>query len=140
MRICLPRLPTAAMRRFRSLRSNADRDVPEAILLRLSSVARIRRPTITRRSARTTCSTSGSSGIGERHFRFSISDLRLPIGLYLFSQLQSEVLTNQLLISPIGNRKSRHSLTSQFFSSCEESIHFFPGARFRVNPPHGLGS
>src|SRR5229473_200946 len=35
---------------------------------------------------------------------FSISDLRLPIGLFLFGQLQSKVLTNQLL--KIGNRQS----------------------------------
>src|SRR5258705_13261885 len=115
MRIYLPRLPTAATRRFRSLRSNADRDVPEAILLRLSSVARIRRPTITGRSARTTCSTSGSSGI--RGKTFLISDLRLPIGLLLVSQFQSEAHESTLKIgnrqSAIGNRKSLDSAKQQ---------------------------
>ena len=45
----LPRLPTPVIRALRSWRANAGREMPGAILLRLSSAARMRRPVDNRR-------------------------------------------------------------------------------------------
>src|ERR671912_643385 len=59
----LPRLPTAVISELRNCRSKPGREMPGAIRLRLSSAARMRRPVTTGDNARTTCSTSGSSGI-----------------------------------------------------------------------------
>src|SRR6185503_3791195 len=62
-RMYLPRLPTDSISELRNCRANAGREIPGAIRLRLSSAARMRRPLTSGDRARTTCSTSGSSGI-----------------------------------------------------------------------------
>src|SRR5215467_6970979 len=64
----LPRRPTPVMRALRNCRSKPGREMPGAMRLRFSSAATIRRPTTTGDKARTTCSTSGSSGIVQKRF------------------------------------------------------------------------
>src|SRR6185369_2212520 len=82
-RMYLPRRPTSVMSELRSWRSKPGRDTPGAMRLRLSSAATMRRPTTTGDKARTTCSTSGSSGISsftQRHKEeFRLVPLCLPL-------------------------------------------------------------
>src|SRR5689334_7181913 len=65
-RMYLPRRPTLVMRALRNCRSKPGREMPGAMRLRFSSAATIRRPTTTGDKARTTCSTSGNSGIVQK--------------------------------------------------------------------------
>src|SRR5690348_8672415 len=67
-RMNLPRRPTLEMRALRSWRSKPGREMPGAMRLRFSSAATMRRPVTTGDKARTTCSTSGSSGITRKQF------------------------------------------------------------------------
>jgi hypothetical protein len=63
--ICLPRRPTSTIRVPRNFLEKIEVDVLGEIRGSFNSAARIFRPTIDRRKARTICSTSGSSGILE---------------------------------------------------------------------------
>src|SRR6266446_635499 len=59
----LPRRLTSVMRESLSFRLNAEADVGQISFGSVTSVATMRWTTTTRRNARTTCSTSGSSGM-----------------------------------------------------------------------------